>query len=244
MSLQSEIHKFTSKSSEWWNTQGSFKLLHEINPIRLNFIVENSIDIDFSNAKLLDVGCGGGILCESLISIGFQDKNITGLDAGRENIEVAKEHAFQNNYQINYVNSVLEDFNSPELFDIVTAFEVIEHCDYYDIFLKKLSSLVKPGGLIFISTINRTIKSYLQAIIGAEYILRWLPRNTHQWKKFLKPSEIDRVLLQNECEIQKMEGIKFDILTQTWYSTKNSKGCCGKIDVNYMLMAKKLNKNQ
>jgi 2-polyprenyl-6-hydroxyphenyl methylase/3-demethylubiquinone-9 3-methyltransferase len=235
MNFSAEIKKFTSQASEWWNPTGSFKLLHTINPIRLNFIKNNIGDSDFENTKILDVGCGGGILCESLTTIGFLDKNITGLDAGYENIGVAKNHASANNTNINYYNSSLEDFETGELFDIVVSFEVIEHCEDYKLFLYNLSKLTKPGGLIFLSTINRTAKSYLQAIIGAEYILKWIPKKTHEWKKFLKPSEIDKVLLQNNCETKKIAGIKFDILNQKWYEDTQ-------IDVNYMLVAQKTSK--
>jgi 2-polyprenyl-6-hydroxyphenyl methylase/3-demethylubiquinone-9 3-methyltransferase len=241
MNFTSEINKFTSKADEWWDQNGAFKVLHKINPIRLNFI-SNAMgeidDMDSEKATLLDVGCGGGILCESLISIGFQDKNIIGIDAGDKNIQIAKDHSSANDYKINYLNVSLEDFKSNKLFDIVTAFEIIEHVDHYESFITKLCSMVKPKGLIFISTINRTLKSYLEAIVCAEYILKWIPIRTHQWKKFLKPSEIDNILLKNNCEIKKISGIKFDILNQRWYEANTFK--TRNIEVNYILVAQKL----
>lgn len=241
MSFTSEINKFTSRADEWWDPNGAFKMLHKINPIRLDFIsntIKEIYDMNPEKVSLLDVGCGGGILCESLMSIEFQDTNITGIDAGNKNIQIAKDHATKNSYKINYINTSLEDYKPKTLFDIVTAFEIIEHVDDYETFITKLCTMIKLGGLIFISTINRTLESYLEAIVCAEYILSWIPLHTHQWKKFLKPSEIDNVLLKNNCEIKKISGIKFNILNQKWYeaSSFNSRN----INVNYMLVAQKL----
>jgi 2-polyprenyl-6-hydroxyphenyl methylase/3-demethylubiquinone-9 3-methyltransferase len=237
-----EINKFTEKANEWWDPNGSFKMLHEIYPLRLIFILSSialnhdidlkSIDNTINNINILDVGCGGGILCES-IAKNLINSKITGIDAGYENIQIAKEHCSQFDLNIDYINTSLENFESKKKFDVVVSLEVIEHCEDYKAFLEQLSNLLKPNGLLFLSTINRNLKSYFQAIIAAEYILKWVPKKTHEWKKFLKPSEINKVLEKENLKIKKIKGIKFDIITQSWYESND-------IDVNYMLVAQKL----
>lgn len=292
---EDEISKFTKIADEWWDKNGPFKMLHEINPIRLNFILDNLNDEKLESINILDVGCGGGILCESLmLSLHANSKNlsssrhtfhpeqvnavsetqlsgiqynkidiikdnitneknynnsgsqallftsseddnicnITGIDPGFENIQIAKEHSKKSNLNINYIDTSLENFESETKFDIVISFEVIEHCENYKTFLKQLSHLLKPNGLLFLSTINRNFKSYLQAIIAAEYILKWIPKKTHEWKKFLKPSEINRILEKENIKIQKIKGMKFDLFSQSWCE-------CDDINVNYMLFAQK-----
>jgi 2-polyprenyl-6-hydroxyphenyl methylase/3-demethylubiquinone-9 3-methyltransferase len=229
---EDEISKFTKIADEWWDRNGPFKMLHEINPIRLNFILDNLNDEQLESINILDVGCGGGILCESLAKNNLKNANITGIDPGFENIQIAKEHSKKSNLNINYIDTSLENFESETKFDIVISFEVIEHCENYKTFLKQLSHLLKPNGLLFLSTINRNFKSYLQAIIAAEYILKWIPKKTHEWKKFLKPSEINRILEKENIKIQKIKGMKFDLFSQSWCE-------CDDINVNYMLVAQK-----
>lgn len=231
---QEEIHKFTKIADQWWNQNGAFKFLHVINNLRLSFILEQRQSLE--GLSILDVGCGGGILCEALAKLGAK---VTGIDAGLENIEQAQKHALTQALNINYQTIALENFTPPsnEKFDLVISFEVIEHCDDHIEFLNKLCSLVKNDGLLFLSTINRNSKSYLMAIIAAEYILRWLPRHTHEWSKFLKPHEINQVLQKNNFTTEIMKGMEFDICKQKWKLTNN-------LNVNYLMCAKFLTCNE
>ncbi len=230
-----EIEKFEAMADEWWSATGKFKPLHKFNPCRIAYIKDTlikhfSLDSspDFSlatplkNLKILDIGCGGGLLCEPLSRLGA---DVVGIDAGEKNIAVAKIHneksAKENRLQIDYRNQDVEDLaKSDEKFDVVLAMEIIEHVADVEKFLIAAKNCLKPnlksGGLLFVATLNRTAKSYLNAIIGAEYILRWLPRGTHNWKKFLKPSEVNKIAENNNLQLMALTGFSYNLLKDEW----------------------------
>tara|TARA_B100000941_G_scaffold283170_1_gene252385 strand:+ start:82 stop:642 length:561 start_codon:yes stop_codon:yes gene_type:complete len=179
--------------------------------------------------KILDIGCGGGLISEPLSRLGAK---VTGIDASRKNIEVAKIHAKKSNLKINYINTSPEKRKISEKFDVVLNLEVVEHVDNLDLFLKSASDLLKENGIMFVATINRTFESYLKAIVGAEYVLRWLPIGTHDWQKFLKPDEIDDKLTKFKLNKLYLDGLKFNILSNNWSLSKD-------LSVNYIFVAKK-----
>jgi len=237
MNFDQEIKKFTNIASQWWDENGKFSLLHKINPLRISFIRDNSCKfLSVEKPKILDIGCGGGILTESLCEI-FMDSEVIGIDAGKENIDEAISHATLKNFKNspNYINSKFEDFalNESNSFDIICAIEVIEHVEDPYKFMDLMDSILNPGGLIFLSTINRNIKSYLSVILIAEYILRLLPKKTHSWSKFLKPHEISCYFMKNfSYQIIQMSGIKYDLCKSKWVLNNS-------LDVNYILCLKK-----
>ena len=193
-----EIEKFSRIAEEWWDPTGKFKPLHKFNPIRISYIKEkiiNSFKLENSDKplqkiRLLDIGCGGGLLSEPMSRLGAE---VTGIDASEKNIQVAKLHAKKNNLKINYLTASPENLKIDRKFDVILNMEIIEHVEDVDIFLKSCSSLLKKEGIMFVATINKTLKSYLFAIIGAEYILRWLPIGTHEWDKFLDPNDLIKI---------------------------------------------------
>ena len=235
---QEEIQKFSKLADQWWDANGKFKPLHTFNPIRIKYIIdkcsshfklnkqENKI---LSKLKILDIGCGGGLVCEPLTRLGAQ---VTGIDASYKNIEVAKIHAKKSNLKIKYLNASPEKNKINEKFDVILNLEVVEHVDNLDLFLKSSSELLKKNGIMFIATINRTFESYIKAIIGAEYVLRWLPIGTHDWQKFLKPEEIEKKFKQLNLDRTDLNGLKFNILSNNW---SLSSDC----SVNYIIVAKK-----
>ncbi len=232
-----EIEKFSKIASQWWDPSGKFKPLHNFNPIRIEYI-KNSIIKHYrikSSTKslrkinILDIGCGGGLLSEPMCRLGA---NVVGIDASKKNIQVAKFHAKQNNLKINYICSSPETLKSTKKFDVILNMEIIEHVEDVNFFIKKSSQLLKKNGLMFIATLNKTLKSYLFAILGAEYVLRWLPIGTHDWEKFVKPEELIKISKKNNLQIEKLDGLKFDILRNKWnISDDNS--------VNYIAKFKK-----
>tara|TARA_Y100000817_G_scaffold111031_1_gene86918 strand:- start:6066 stop:6791 length:726 start_codon:yes stop_codon:yes gene_type:complete len=235
---QEEIQKFSKLADQWWDANGKFKPLHTFNPIRIKYIIdkcsshfklnkqENKI---LSKLKILDIGCGGGLVCEPLTRLGAQ---VTGIDASYKNIEVAKIHAKKSNLKIKYLNASPEKNKINEKFDVILNLEVVEHVDNLDLFLKSSSELLKKNGIMFIATINRTFESYIKAIIGAEYVLRWLPIGTHDWQKFLKPEEIEKKFKQLNLDKTDLNGLKFNIFSNNW---SLSSDC----SVNYIIVAKK-----
>lgn len=238
MNFEAEIKKFTKIADQWWNkNSGPFKILHQINPIRLQFIKQQIQAYSANNNQLniIDIGCGGGILTESL-KITFPNFNIFGIDAGQENIAVATNHAAKNKLSINYINKKLENFipdEHPKQFDVICALEIIEHVENYHIFLDNLNQLLAPNGLLFISTINRNIKSYALAIIAAEYLLKWVKPGTHNWNKFIKPHEIIRPMMDEyKYKLIKAQGMHFNLLKSQW-SLNNDLG------VNYIICLQK-----
>ncbi len=227
-----EIEKFTSIADQWWNEKGSFKPLHKFNPIRIGYIRDTLVSHfnEIKNLKILDIGCGGGLLTEPLFKLGI---NMTGIDAGQKNIEAAKIHATNSGLKIDYRHIDVEKLaNSEEKFDAVLAMEIIEHVANVNNFIAAASDCLKPNGLMFVATLNRTVKSYLKAIIGAEYVLKWLPRGTHDWKSFLKPSEIYKIASQNNLNLIKSNGFEYNLLKDNWKISDN-------LDVNYVMIFKK-----
>ena len=216
-----EIEKFSKIAEEWWDPTGKFKPLHKFNPIRISYIKEKIInsfklknsDKPLQKIRLLDIGCGGGLLSEPMSRLGAE---VTGIDASEKNIQVAKLHAKKNNLKINYLTASPENLKIDRKFDVILNMEIIEHVEDVDIFLKSCSSLLKKEGIMFVATINKTLKSYLFAIIGAEYILRWLPIGTHEWDKFIDPNDLIKISKKYNLQLQNLDGMKFNIFTDKW----------------------------
>ena len=216
-----EIEKFSRIAEEWWDPTGKFKPLHKFNPIRISYIKEkiiNSFKLENSDKplqkiRLLDIGCGGGLLSEPMSRLGAE---VTGIDASEKNIQVAKLHAKKNNLKINYLTASPENLKINRKFDVILNMEIIEHVEDVDIFLKSCSSLLKKEGIMFVATINKTLKSYLFAIIGAEYILRWLPIGTHEWDKFIDPNDLIKISKKYNLQLQNLDGMKCNIITDKW----------------------------
>ena len=216
-----EIDKFSKLADEWWDPEGKFKPLHNFNPVRLRYIKDTIIKkfgnksekLPLKDIKILDIGCGGGLLSEPLSRLGA---TVTGIDASDRNIKIAKMHLKKSKLDINYYCSSPESFEAKEKFDVVLNMEIVEHVDNVDFFLLKSSELLKKDGLMFIATLNKTLKSYVFAIIGAEYILKWLPIGTHDWNKFLKPDDLINICKNNSLNLNDLIGVKFDILKNEW----------------------------
>ena len=216
-----EIEKFSKMADEWWDPYGKFKPLHKFNPIRISYIKDNIISkFKLKNKKkplsgidILDIGCGGGLLSEPMCRLGA---NVTGIDASSKNIKIAKLHSNKNNLKIKYLCSSPEKFKIQKKFDVILNMEIVEHVEDIDFFLKSSSKLLKKNGIMFIATINRTFKSYLFAIVGAEYILRWLPIGTHEWEKFVKPEDLKKKLENNNLFLKSLDGMNFNIIKDEW----------------------------
>ncbi len=216
-----EIEKFSKIAEEWWNPNGKFKPLHKFNPIRISYIRENivkSLKIKQKKAplkkiKILDIGCGGGLLSEPMCRLGA---DVTAIDASKKNISVAKLHAKKNHLKINYICTSPEKFKTNKKFDVILNMEIIEHVEDVNFFLKSCSNLLKKNGIMFVATLNKTLKSYAFAIIGAEYILKWLPVGTHDWEKFIKPDELINILKRNNFRLDRLDGMKFNLVTDKW----------------------------
>ena len=231
-----EINKFSEMASEWWDPNGKFAPLHKFNPIRQEYLVDkikNHFSIlpngsyPFKNLTLLDVGCGGGLIAEPMTRLGAK---VTAIDASEKNINVAKFHAKQMNLKINYLCATPERLN--EQFDVILCLEIIEHVADVDLFIKSCAKLLKKDGVIFFATLNRTAKSFLFAIVGAEYILNWLPKGTHDWNKFLKPNEIISTASNHQLILKETVGFKFNIFLREWQKSRDT-------DVNYTVSFKK-----
>jgi len=233
-----EIAKFSKIAAEWWSPNGKFKPLHKFNPIRIKYLKENIIEhfkLKQTNSPLkglniLDIGCGGGLLSEPITRLGAK---VTAIDASKKNIQVAKFHAKKNNLKINYLCSSPEKLNLNKKFDVVLNMEIVEHVEDLNFFIKKSSNLLKKNGLMFIATLNKTFKSYMFAIIGAEYVLRWLPIGTHDWEKFVKPDNLVSLAINSNLKLKKLSGMKFNPITDNW-SLSNDKS------VNYIAKFKKI----
>lgn len=235
-----EIAKFAAMAEAWWDPEGKFRPLHRFNPIRLGFIRDRlcaQFGRDPKQARpleglrLLDVGCGGGLLSEPMARLGAQ---VTGLDAAERNIQVARLHAGESGLAIDYRHGSVEELAAAgEVFDAVLNMEVVEHVADVGSFLAASAAVVRPGGVMIVATLNRTPKSFLLAIVGAEYVLRWLPRGTHEWRRFLRPSELAKSLREAGMEIAEMTGVAFNPLTDSWRLVPRD------LDVNYMVMAQR-----
>jgi len=216
-----EIEKFSKIAQEWWNPNGKFKPLHKFNPIRISYIKENIIKTfkldqrktPLRNIKILDIGCGGGLLSEPICRLGAE---VTAIDASNKNINVAKLHAKKNNLKINYICTSPEKLRITNKFDVILNMEIIEHVEDVSFFLKSCSKLLKTNGVMFVATLNKTLKSYIFAIVGAEYVLRWLPIGTHEWEKFVKPEDLISIQKENNLLVERVDGMKFNILTDQW----------------------------
>ncbi|MDO8605278.1 MAG: bifunctional 2-polyprenyl-6-hydroxyphenol methylase/3-demethylubiquinol 3-O-methyltransferase UbiG [Phaeospirillum sp.] len=233
-----EVARFTAMAEAWWDPLGKFKPLHRFNPIRLDFMRrhfaahfgrDETAMHPFEGLTLLDVGCGGGLLSEPLARMGF---TVTGVDAGAKNIAVAALHAEQSGVAIDYRVSTPEALDPAAAFDVVLCMEVVEHVPDVAVFLEAAAQRLKPGGLLVGATLNRTAKCWALAVVGAEYILRWLPRGTHDWHKFVRPSEFSAMLRGCGVEVRHMAGMSYSPLTDSWRETPN-------LDVNYMVLGVK-----
>lgn len=231
-----EIENFSKDSDQWWDESGPFKPLHRLNPVRLSYIKtqicetygreQNSLK-PFEKLSILDIGCGGGLVCEPLARLGAK---VTGADADARAIETAKAHAKAMGLKIDYQNKPAEALK--KTFDVVLALEIIEHVTNPQEFVESVSKLVKPGGLVIFSTLNRTPKSYALGIVAAEYILRWVPQGTHSWKKFIRPSELSRMARAKELSPYNISGLIFNPLKNEFQLSDTD------IDVNYLMASK------
>tara|TARA_B110000438_G_scaffold198093_1_gene189593 strand:- start:22 stop:747 length:726 start_codon:yes stop_codon:yes gene_type:complete len=229
-----EIQKFSNLADEWWDVNGKFKPLHMFNPIRIEYILDEitkhfKIKRDkkflLENLKILDIGCGGGLISEPMSRLGG---NVTGIDASEKNIKVAYMHSKESNLQINYLNKSPEQLKEKEKFDIILNLEIVEHVENLDLYLKSCKDLLKKNGLMFTATINRTLTSYIKAILGAEYILRWLPIGTHDWNKFVKPEELQKKLNKENFTTSDIKGLEFNPIWSKWKRSNN-------LSVNYII---------
>ncbi len=222
-----EIEKFSKLSQEWWDPFGKFKPLHKFNPIRINYIKQKVIEhfkIDhlkkpLKNLTLLDIGCGGGLLSEPMYKFGAK---VTGIDASKKNINIAKIHAQKNKLKINYITSSPEQLRIKKKFDIILNMEIVEHVSNLDLFIKSCTKLLNKNGIMFVATINRTLKSYFFAIVGAEYILKWLPIGTHNWDSFVKPDELIKISKKFSLDLNEVNGMIYNPLLDKWKVSKDT----------------------
>jgi 2-polyprenyl-6-hydroxyphenyl methylase / 3-demethylubiquinone-9 3-methyltransferase len=234
-----EVERFSALASEWWDPRGKMAVLHKFNPVRVGYIRDQAVGhfgrdgkaLDcLDGLRILDIGCGGGILCEPLARLGAA---VVGADPSEANIAAARQHAEAMELAIDYRCTTAEALaDLEERFDIVLAMEVVEHVANVRLFVERCAEMVKPGGLMFVATINRTLKSFALAIVGAEYVLRWLPRGTHQWDKFVTPNELEIALEQAGLAVLDEKGVIYNMLADRWQIS-------GDTDVNYMLAAEK-----
>ncbi len=232
-----EIEKFDKLAKEWWNPKGKFAPLHKFNPIRQEYLIDHisknfnlnlNDTMPFKDLEILDVGCGGGLLCEPLSRLGAK---MTGIDAAKTNIEVAKIHMKESGLNINYQNIKPEEIIDKK-FDAILCMEIIEHVEDVDFFIESCVKLLKPGGVIFVATLNKTLKSFALAIVGAEYILRWLPIGTHEWNKFISPNDVINKVSKFYLKHVETIGVIFNPLFNKWKLSNDT-------DVNYMCYFKK-----
>ena len=232
-----EIEKFSEIAEEWWDPEGKFKPLHKFNPVRIKYIKEsiiknfkiNNNKAPLNNIDILDIGCGGGLLTEPMSRLGA---NVTGIDASLKNIKIAQAHLKKSKLKINYQCSSPENFKLNKKFDVILNMEIVEHVDDLELFIKKSSELLKVNGLMFVATLNKTLKSFIFAIVGAEYILRWLPIGTHEWEKFVEPSKLINYGKECSLKLEKIDGIQFNPFSNKWHLSDDK-------SVNYIAEFKK-----
>ena len=232
-----EIEKFSKIAEEWWNPTGKFKPLHKFNPIRIKYIKDNLVnDFNLKNKNkpldglnILDIGCGGGLLSEPMARLGAK---VTGIDPVKRNIEIAKHHLKRSKLNIKYYNFSPEKFKSNKQYDVILNMEIVEHVENVDFFIKQSAKFLKKSGIMFIATLNQTLKSYLFAIVGAEYILKWLPIGTHDWQKFIKPNKLIGICKKNSLNLKATDGISYNPILDKWNISKDK-------SVNYITKFKK-----
>ena len=232
-----EIQKFSRLADEWWDVNGKFKPLHMFNPIRIEYITGNikkyfkieKEDNFLKGLNILDIGCGGGLISEPMARLGA---NVTGIDASDKNINVAKLHSKKSGLKINYLNKSPENLSDVEKFDIILNLEIVEHVEDVNLYIKSCYKLLKKNGLMFTATLNRSLTSYVKAIIGAEYILRWLPIGTHDWNKFIKPEELQKILSKEKFSTLEVKGLNFNPFLNKWKKSDN-------LSVNYIICSLK-----
>ena len=233
-----EIQKFSKLADEWWDVNGKFKPLHMFNPVRIEYITENikkQFNIKKEKSKfldgirILDIGCGGGLISEPMARLGA---TVTGIDASEKNINIANLHSKKSGLKINYLNTSPENFEVTDKFDVILNLEIVEHVDDINLYVKSCFKLLKKNGLMFTATLNRTFTSYVKAIIGAEYILRWLPIGTHDWNKFIKPEELEKLLSQEKFSTIDLKGLSFNPFTNKWKKSND-------LSVNYIICSLK-----
>ncbi|WP_119679480.1 bifunctional 2-polyprenyl-6-hydroxyphenol methylase/3-demethylubiquinol 3-O-methyltransferase UbiG [Indioceanicola profundi] len=233
-----EIERFSAIAAEWWDPRGKFRPLHKLNPLRLAYIrdaVCTHLGRDplspqpLAGVRIVDVGCGGGLIAEPLARMGAE---VVGIDAAERNVKTAAAHAAEGGVAVDYRATTAEELAAAgETFDVVVALEIVEHVADVDLFLEALTRMARPGGMLFMSTINRTPKSWLFAIVGAEYVLRWLPRGTHEWRKFLRPSELINGLRRHGAEVREVKGVVYNPVNDRFTLSSTD------LDVNYMFHA-------
>jgi 2-polyprenyl-6-hydroxyphenyl methylase / 3-demethylubiquinone-9 3-methyltransferase len=233
-----EIQKFSKLADEWWDVNGKFKPLHMFNPIRIEYITDkikqhfkirnNKLNF-LKGLKILDIGCGGGLISEPMARLGGE---VTGIDASEKNIKIAKLHSAKSKLKINYLNKSPEQLDDAEKFDIILNLEIVEHVDNVDLYIKSCFNLLRNEGLMFTATLNRSLMSYIKAIIGAEYIMRWLPIGTHDWNKFLKPEELEKILQDKKFSTVDIKGLEFNPILGKWKKSDN-------LSVNYIISSSK-----
>ena len=217
-SKKQEYSNFSSIAKEWWEPHGKFKILHKILPIRIEYIL-NKIDYNkIRSLEILDLGCGGGLTCEPLARLGAK---VTGVDFVEENIKIAKNHAIQSNLSISYFHNDIDSIAIKKKYDLILILEVLEHLDNWELLIKNIKKNLKPRGKIIFSTINKTKLAKITSIFIAEYILNWVPKNTHDYNKLIKPEDLIKVLKKNNFKIKNIEGMNFNPLTQEWNLNKN-----------------------
>ena len=232
-----EIEKFSKLANEWWDVNGKFKPLHMFNPIRIEYILEECKNhfslknkkLPLVNLKLLDIGCGGGLMSEPMCKLGAK---VTAIDASEKNINIASVHAKKNKLKINYLNTAPENINKDNKFDIILNLEIVEHVEDLNLYLNSCAKLLKKNGIMFTATINRNLISYVKAIVGAEYILRWLPIGTHDWNKFLKPEELEKLINDVGFSTIDIKGLSYNPFLNKWKKSND-------LSVNYIITAKK-----
>ncbi len=226
---KTEIEKFSKLAKDWWNPKGKFRPLHLFNPARISFIkdklishftINPSSEKPLEKLKILDIGCGGGLLCEPLNRLGA---TITGIDASNNNIKVAKLHAKEMDLNIDYIRAAPENLDlKNNTYDVVLCMEVVEHLKDVNLFIENCSKLIKKNGIMFVATINKNLKSYIFAIFGAEYVLRWLPIGTHNWDKFLTPQDLEIITSRNNFVADEIVGMKFNLFSKKWSKSIDS----------------------
>ena len=233
-----EIQKFSKLADEWWDVNGKFKPLHMFNPIRIEYILDEitkhfkldrETKFPLKNLEILDIGCGGGLISEPMARLGG---NVTGIDAAEKNIKIASLHSKESNLKIRYLENSPEQLKEKEKFDIILNLEIVEHVENLDLYLQSCYDLLKKNGLMFTATINRTLISYIKAIIGAEYVLRWLPIGTHDWNKFVKPEELQKKLTDKKFTTNNIKGLEFNPIFNKWKQSDN-------LSVNYIICSSK-----